>query len=1074
MILKQIDTFYPLSPGQQGMLFHTLLSPQSGVYVEQIACTFEGKLDVERFLQAWNVVIKRHPILRTCFVWQGLNEPIQVVLKEVPLSYQKLDWRHLSKEEQEVAYEAWLKEDRVKGFQMDRAPLMRLTLIQMEDERTEFIWTHHHILLDGWSLARVLKEVLDLYLKGQIPLSPGRPFRDYIVWLTKQSKQKAEQFWREELKGIEAPTSLKNLQTKGSEREEDYKEYRVFLSLEASEKLQQTARKERLTLNTLVQGAWAILLSRYSGEKDVLFGTAVSGRPPELTGVEEMIGLFLNTLPLRTSVDPKEKLSQFFAKLQNRQVRMREFEYSSLVEVQRVSDIPSHLPFFESILVFENYPITSLHGEGIQIKNPRSAGWTNFPLTLLIVPDQPLVIRMKYDSTIFDEAWIKQVAEHLLTLLEKIPDSIDQPIQQLKMEDFLAIDDQKQNVLIDTPYEPFGLDEVNQTLKERFEKIAARYKDHTAVLTDHISWTYQELNKAANRVAHAIIQNQKVGNKVGLLFQHDATMLLGILGAVKAGKTYVPLDPKFPESRLLYMIEDAEISLLITHGENRQLAERLVQDKNIPVLDVDQISDENNTNPEIDYSPDDLAYILYTSGSTGIPKGVMQSHRNVLFHIRNYTNQLHICSEDRMTLLSSYSFDASVMSIYGALLNGATLVPIDLKREGLDRLKEKMRDKKITIYHSTPTVYRYFLSSLKEEEVFPDVRVVVMGGEEVQLQDFEGFKKHFLPPATFVNGLGPTECTVAIQYQMNHETKLPAGIVPIGAPVEGTEVWLLDDEGRQTEILGEIAIVSKAVALGYWKRPDLTEQSFIKNSSGQVIYKTGDLGRLLPGGIIEFLGRKDTQVKIRGFRIETGEIETRLRKIPEIREVAVVAQEDEQKEKHLVAYLVADEWGPIQEETCILQLKKELPDYMIPSFFVKMDELPLTPTGKVNRRALPKPEWKKKSVQHFVPPQTELERKLASIWEEVLKMDRVGVEDNFFDLGGHSLLMIQVHSKLQASLEREIPMVQLFQYPTIRALANYLENQYTAHSFEQVRERVKKQRVAQKARAKARARSRRS
>lgn len=1072
MILKQIDTFYPLSPGQQGMLFHSLFSPRSGVYVEQLACTFEGKLDVKRFEQAWNIVTERHPILRTLFVWQGLKEPVQVVLKQVKLPFQLLDWRHLSKEEQESSYETWLKEDRAKGFQMDQAPLMRFTLIRMDEERTEFIWTHHHILLDGWSLSKVLKEVLELYLNESARHSSSRPFRDYIVWLTKQDRKKAEEYWREELKGIYSPTSLKNLQTQGSEREEDYREYRVSLSKEATERLQQVARSKRLTLNTLVQGAWAILLSRYSGEKEVLFGATVSGRPTELSGVEGMVGLFLNTLPLRMSVDPQEVVGEAFVKLQDRQVRMREFEYSPLVEVQRWSEIPAHLPFFESILVFENYPLTSLQGDGIQIKNTRSSGWTNFPLTLLVIPDQPLVIRMKYDSTIFDEPWIKQVAQHLLTLLKQLPDHMDQPIYTLQMMDELAIRSQEQLVNIDTPYEPFIQDEVYQTLKDRFEKIASRFADKNAVVTASQTLTYQELNEAANRVAHALIE-QATGEKVGLLFDHGASMLVGMLGAVKAGKVYVPLDPSFPESRLSYMLEDAEICMLITHGANHQLAELLLQEKEIPILDVDQLHEWSSSNLETTYSPDDVAYILYTSGSTGKPKGVMQSHRNVLFHMRNYTNQLHIGSEDRLTLLSSYSFDASVMAIYGALLNGATLVPIDLKRDGMNALKETLRSKRVTIYHSTPTVYRYFLASLEEEETFPDVRVVVMGGEEVQAQDFERFKKHFVAPAVFINGLGPTESTLALQYRMNHETKLTGGIVPIGVPVEGTEIWLLDEEGRQTEVFGEIAIVSPAVALGYWKRPDLTEQAFTRKSNGQAVYRTGDLGRRLPGGMVEYLGRRDTQVKIRGFRIETGEIETRLRKVPGIREVAVVAQQDERGEKHLVAYIVADDWGPIQEEACVARLKNELPTYMIPVAFVQMDELPLTPTGKVNRRALPLPEWKKKTTHHYVPPKTELEKKMVSIWEEVLQIERVGVEDNFFDLGGHSLLMIQVQSRLQASLGREIPMVQLFQYPTIRLLAKHLESKDSTLSFDKTRERAQKQRAAQTARARARARSRR-
>jgi len=607
-----------------------------------------------------------------------------------------------------------------------------------------------------------------------------------------------------------------------------------------------------------------------------------------------------------------------------------------------------------------------------------------------------------------------------------------------------------------------------------YEKIAARFPDKRAVVTKRHSLTYRELNEAANRVSHAVMEQTEPGGRVALLFEHDAPMLIGMLGAVKAGKTYVPLDPGFPEARLRYMIEDADVSSVLTHEANRALAEKLIAGRDIAIIDVDQLDGRKNDNPDPVSAPDDVAYILYTSGSTGTPKGVMQSHRHVLFHMRNYTNQLHIRPEDRLTLLSSYSFDASVMGIYGALLNGATLVPIDLKRDGMISLKEMMRSERITIYHSTPTVYRYFLGSLMEGETFPDVRLVVMGGEEVQALDLELFKKHFVPGTVFINGLGPTESTLALQYFMNHDTELSGGIVPVGVPVEGNEIWLLDEEGERTEVFGEIAIVSPAVALGYWKRPDLTEHAFSKESDGRRVYRTGDLGRRLPDGMLEYLGRKDTQVKIRGFRIETGEIETRLRQYPGIREVAVVAQADERGEKHLVAYVVADEFGFMQEEECVSRLKKELPAYMVPAAFVKMDSLPLTPTGKVNRRALPKPEFKKPQARHHVQPKTELEKKLAAIWQDVLQVENVGVEDNFFDLGGHSLLMIQVQSQLQVALGREVPMVQLFQYPTIRLLAKHLEmNDGGTPSFEATRERAKKQRAAQAARAKARARSRR-
>ena len=459
----------------------------------------------------------------------------------------------------------------------------------------------------------------------------------------------------------------------------------------------------------------------------------------------------------------------------------------------------------------------------------------------------------------------------------------------------------------------------------------------------------------------------------------------------------------------------------------------------LPLINIDEINGSASVEAiNISIPPDTVAYLLYTSGSTGKPKGVMQNHRNVLHHIRNYTNNLHICAEDRLTLLSSYGFDAAVMDIFGALLNGATLYPIDIKEEGFGALYQQLVGQKITIYHSTPTVYRYFIGSLSSEKTLSFTRLVVLGGEEVFKKDVELYKKHFPPACLFVNGLGPTESTVSLQYFISQDTEIARTSVPVGYPVEDTEILLLNEAGKEVAIYGEIAIRSPHLALGYWQKTELTETSFLSDPTGgsRRIYRTGDMGRLLPDGKLEFVGRKDFQVKVRGFRIELGEIEVVLAQHPSVVETVVIAREDQLGDKQLVAYVVLNKKPAVTNNELRNFLRQKLPDYMIPSAFVSLDSLPLTPNGKIDRRALPAPDSERPVAEDsYVAPRNSIEEVLAGIWCEILGLKEVGIHDNFFELGGHSLLATQVMSRLRKVFEIEIPLRTLFESPTVEELA---------------------------------------
>ena len=591
----------------------------------------------------------------------------------------------------------------------------------------------------------------------------------------------------------------------------------------------------------------------------------------------------------------------------------------------------------------------------------------------------------------------------------------------------------------------FEKEETEQSIPQRFEQQVRRYPDRLAVKTKSHQLSYAALNKVANRVARALLAQRGEGaESIALLLEHDASMIAAILGVLKAGKVYVPLDPSFPYARNAYILEDSQAGLIITNNENRSLAESLSENRH-SLINIDEIgatlSDEN---VNLSISADNLANIIYTSGSTGQPKGVVQNHRNLLQVAMRYTNGLRISAEDRLTLLQSYSVAGSVSNMLGALLNGASLFPYNVKEEGLIELADLLIEEEITVYHSVPTVFRQFANTLTGKEEFPELRLVRLGGEPVYAEDVQLYKKYFPSDSIFVNSYGASEAASVLRYCVDKDTEISDAVVPVGYPLGDVEILLLDDDGEAvgSDHVGEIAIKSRYTSPGYWRRPDLTRAAFITDpqDEGERIYRTGDLGYMQPDGCLVVTGRNDFRVKIRGFRIEVAEIELALRGLTKVKEAAVVAHEDQRGEKQLVAYVVPEpEQAPTISELRDF-LKDKLPDYMVPSAFVVLDKLPLTPNGKLDRLALPAPSLARPELDtNFVAPRTPVEEQLVEIWEEVLGLERVGVHDDFFELGGHSLLATQVVSRVRGALRAELPLRYLFEEPTVAGLAERIE-----------------------------------
>ncbi len=1053
---KNLEDFYPLSPMQQGMLFHSLLAPHSGVYVEQLCCTLRGNLQVEAFARAWQRVIERHAILRTSFLSEHLKEPVQVVHRALPLPLRSEDWSSLPPAEQEQKLNDFLQRERLQGFDLSRGPLLRLVLLRTAADTHQFVWTYHHLLLDGWSVPMLLQEVLAFYeaaVHGQpLQLPRPRPFRDYIVWLRRQDGTAAENFWRQQLAGFEAPTPLplhgltpqaKNADAPASPQQD------IRLPRDLTAALQTFARRQQVTLNTLVQGAWALLLSRYSGENDVLFGATVAGRPAELPGAESMIGLFINTLPVRVKIDPRQSLQAWLKSLQLQQAALRQYEYSPLVQIQGWSAVSRGLPLFEHILVFENFPVAEVAshpatGNGsLRIENVRTAEQTNYPLTVVAGPGEELLLRLVYDARHYEAAAIRQLLDHFANILRGFITRLEQTLAEVP----LLSEAERQRLLRswNATHRDFP-----QTvcLHELFEQQVEKTPEAPALAFAGRRLSYRELHERANQLAH-FLQKLGVGPEiiVAISLERSLEMVIGILGVLKAGGAYLPMDPVYPEERLAFMLQDAAAPVLLTQSH---LREKFAAHRGqLVCLDAEweKIARESTHKPACRATAHNLAYVIYTSGSTGRPKGVLLEHRGAVNMVQALSNIFGIDARANTLQFSSFSFDASVEEIFVTLANGACLhlVPQEILLSPV-QLVETLREQKISAVTLPPS-----LLAVLPETPLPELRSLISAGESCARE----IAVRWAAGRRFINGYGPTECTVGATFF--HLASVPdTATVPIGRPMDNAQVYLLDDLLHPVPpgVAGEIYIGGVGVGRGYLNRPDLTAEKFLPDpfstQPGARLYRSGDLARLLPDGNLEFLGRIDHQVKLRGFRIELGEIEARLREHPAVRDAAVVVRGNSRNEQRLVAYVVlapsalafqSERAGSRETHAVVSELRaflqQHLPAYMVPSFFVPLAAMPLTPNGKIDRRALPEPEASHESG--YVAPRTPEEEILAGIWSQVLNVPRVGVQDNFFELGGHSLLVTQLISRVREALQVELPLRSLFDAPTVAGLAQLVQ-----------------------------------
>ena len=1030
----------PLSWPQQQIWSHSQLAGDALIYNEPITIHRRGELEREALARAFAEVVRRHEAWRTVFRWEG-NDPVQLVQPpperiEIPF----LDLRGHSDAAAEAVRLA--TEDALRLFDLGRGSCYRLRLVRLTEADYRFFLTLHHIIFDGVSLYRILLpeliECYEAFRQGRAPLLPALPIQypDFAAWqrATPLASEQLE-YWRNILRDLpvlDLPSDHPRppLQTYEGEA-------LLFALPEAtSAALKAIGQEHGATPFMVMVAAFTALLHAYSGQEEMVIGGISSGRNRSET--RQLLGCFLNTIAIRTAIDPAGSFIEHLARVREATLGALshdEVPFQVLVEKFAGPRDPGRTPLFQVLIVVEP-PLESL-GEGWGFTHMDvDPGTAKFDLQLGL-DDRPegVMGRFIYSKALFERATIETMKDRWLELLDRIALSPNDSISRLT--NALLTGESKQpppswnGVRISYPR--------NATIHSLFEEQAARASESIALVCGLEKVSYGELNRRANRLAWRLRKRGLTGEvPVGIFLERSPEMVIAILAILKAGGAYVPLDPAYPEERIDFMIEDARMPLVVTRRGNRKLGSCQILD-----LEEENLSEESDSNlPNDGGNGESLAYLIYTSGSTGRPKGVAVPHRAVVRLVKG-TDYASFSPNETFLLLAPVSFDASTFEIFGPLLNGSCLVVMAAGQPSLEEIGATIREQGITTLWLTSGLFNAMV-----DERLTDLRPLrqLLAGGDVLSVAHVGKALRGLPGTRVINGYGPTESTTFACCHTIDPTAPLGDSVPIGRPIANSTAHILDAQLRPVGIgvTGELFLGGDGLARGYWNRPELTEEKFLPDpfsrEPGARLYRTGDLARWREDGTIEFLGRRDTQVKLRGFRIELGEIENRLRQESGVRDAAVIVREDVPNEKRLVAYLV----GEVEVAGLLAALRNSLPDYMVPAAIVGLAALPRTPNGKLDRNALPPPAGPEEKTVSIFAPRTPLEEKLAELWRNLLRRQQIGTRDNFFDLGGHSLLGLRLINQLREALGEPLSVVLLFEAPTIGSMAELLEKRCPA------------------------------
>ncbi|MBA8959333.1 amino acid adenylation domain-containing protein/non-ribosomal peptide synthase protein (TIGR01720 family) [Rhodococcus percolatus] len=1035
---------WSLSPLQSGLLFHSTLAADSlDIYTAQLRIDLEGAVDSARLRRAAAGVLAHHASLRAAFEYDDHGVPVQLVVDRVDVPWREVDLTGCGSAAG-VELERLLDDDRIARFDLARPPLLRLLLIRTAPERHVLALTNHHIILDGWSMPLLVRELLVRYAADDAPALPEpRPYSTYLEWVATLDRDASLRAWERALAGLDEPTLL--APHASSEQHGVPGEVDIALPAALIGALDTMVTRHGVTMNTVVQAAWGILLSRLLSRRDVVFGATVSGRPPQLSGVESMLGLFINTVPVRVRMDPDETCAQLLTRLQGEQVSLLDHHYLGLGDIQARIGLGN---LFDTLSVFESYPVdksgfdehTDIAGMRVTALDARDA--THYPITLLSILEPRLRLSLRYQHGIFDRDTATTLAARVIGILETIARDTDTPVGDVDL--FVP----KERELVVDSWNATEHQVPRLTLAELFDAQVAHTPDAPAVVFEGTVLTYAEFDARANQLARFLISGG-VGPEslVGVAVRRSVDMLVGIYAVIKAGGAYVPIDPDQPAERIAYVVATAGPVVVLTTTADRVALPAEVPALDLDTLDVsalsdDPIRDRDRLGPLHTRNP---AYVIFTSGSTGRPKGVSVPHEGIVNRLLWMQHRYPLSDEDTVLQKTPVTFDVSVWELFWPLQTGARLVIAepDGHRDPA-YLERVIRAESVTTVHFVPSMLAVFLAGAHVVGC-NSLRRVFTSGEA--LPPVTAANLHRVSGAELHNLYGPTEAAVDVTY---YETGPDETTVPIGAPVWNTHTYVLDGRLRPVPVgvAGELYLGGVQLARGYQARSDLTAERFVANPlaaagtvrDGSRLYRTGDLVRWLPTGQLEYLGRTDFQVKLRGQRIELGEIEAALHGHADVAQAVALARNDGSTGDYLAGYVVPAPGRSPDVRALLDAAATVLPRYMVPSALVVLAELPLTANGKLDRTALPVPEFA--SSAQFVPPGTLTECVLAEILADVLGASRIGMSDNFFDLGGNSLIATRVVARINKELGTGLTVRSLFESPTVGVLATVVDRMH--------------------------------
>jgi amino acid adenylation domain-containing protein/non-ribosomal peptide synthase protein (TIGR01720 family) len=1030
---QAVADVYKLSPLQQGIYYHWLTSDDPTLYFEQLSYNINAtNLDIDTVAQAYNILLSSYAVLRTGFT-NGYNGTLlQVVYKEARDSF---SYQEVADRNQIVSLKA---QDRQRGFDLKESSQVRLMVVKSSQTNYEFIWSFHHIIMDGWCISIVVNDfysILQQLQDGQqVQLPVTQPYVNYIKWLDNVQEEASLSYWEEQLSGYHAvatvPYKEKTLERGKPSSSE------LFIGGEAYQALDKLCMSQAITQNTLIQAVWGYLLSKYNNTNDVVFGTVVSGRPADLLGVEQMVGLFINTIPVRVQYKTTDTVFDLLQTMHQASIASQAHHYLNLSEVQSSSDLGMEL--INHLMVFENYAIQEViksdnSNLDVAITKVEAFEQSHYDFGIIIHPSSNgITIKFEYDNKAYREESIHKLTTHFKEVLTRF---VNAPEQQLHTLEYLP---KAENTMVastfNTTTQAYPED---ATLVSLFSTQVAKTPQAVALQFEEESLTYQALDELSNRFAHYLLEQYAIHNEdlVAVKLKRSEWNIIAILGILKAGGAYVPIDPDYPQSRIEYMESDSQCKACID--------EAVLQD----FMGMQELYSKQTVAVAI--NPEQLAYVIYTSGSTGNPKGVMIEHRNIINTILAQIDifEVSICKQSLQ--FASFSFDASVSEIFITLCSGATLhVASDALREDPKKLEAYIEQHSIDLATIPPAYMKHIdVAKLKT------MKSLVTAGEAPAYDKVVEYLA--MNTGNYFNAYGPTEASICGTIaRIDKGTAIDTETIPIGKPIHNASIYILNaDNGLQAiGIEGEICIGGKGIARGYRNRPELTATKFIENpyKEGERLYKTGDLGYWLPNGEVVFIGRIDDQVKVNGYRIELGEIEASIQVKEDIRQAAVITIANDDGNHELAAYIVSDTEQNISEMRKFLL--ESLPAYMLPSHYVQLEELPVNVNGKVDRKALPLPaDIGMKTGAAYVAPETETQERLIALLAAELKLDtgKIGVMDNFFDLGMNSLKLMKFLNRVNHEFQLDIKPVTVFQYPNINELTTHLFNTTIASEDEE-------------------------